>query len=99
MLLFYLHNLGFSDPFTNLIALGISLVGWISSTILVPYGAYSLIRYWDYLSYQVRIVFLLSPVIAVGILSVFPWHHAWLSFPFGFFAGFPLLFIFDSREW
>lgn len=93
MLLFYFHNLGFSDPILNLLALLILLGGWLSSMFLIPYGLYSLIRYWGYLDRKLQLAFALSPVIAIGVISVFPWHLAWLSFPFGFFAGIPVIVI------
>lgn len=87
------HDIFFHSYIANLLLFGIFLIGWITSLWLIYEGVrFSLnskIKLW-----------ILGTVLLLPIIGIFFGYTSWatlFTFPFGFFAGFLLVFIFDTR--
>lgn len=96
------HNLGTGNPITDLIFIIVVIGGWLVSTFLVFRGVYKFIKS-EQKSKLLVVTFVLFAILRLGLFifsiprDVFD-PTALTTFPFGFFAGIPALFIFDTRD-
>lgn len=96
------HNLGTGNPTEDLILVLTAIGGWIISTILIFRGIYRFVKS-EQKSKLLVTTFLLFAIwrLCLFIFSI-PSEifdpSALFTFPFGFFAGIPFLFVFDTRD-
>jgi hypothetical protein len=96
------HNLGTGNGFVDGIFVLTALFGWLISTFLVFRGIFRFVKSAQKSKLLILTVILFA-VMRV-ILSTIPFPRgmfdsaALTTFPFGFFAGIPFLFIFDTRD-
>lgn len=96
------HNLLFADPIANLILFLVVIVGWLCSVFLIYRGIVRFIKSEErqkllvvtFVLFIVWRIILFTPLVSPEIFD----SAALFTFPFGFFAGIPFLFVFDSRD-
>lgn len=93
------HNVfSTGNPITDLILFLIILVGFFVSHYLIIRGFRYLIIYWRGFSRVWQFTLALAPLLILGLTPIVPINLAWLTFPFGLFGWFPMIFFFDTRE-
>jgi len=101
MFLFF-HNLLTGNPIADLILVLVVIGSWITSTFLVFRGVSRFIKSEQKSKLLVTTFILFAIWRLVLFIIAIPRDifdpSALFTFPFGFFAGFPFLFIFDTRD-
>ncbi len=101
MLLFF-HNLFFNDPIANLVLFLIVIGGWLLSVFLIFRGIFCFVKSeqklkLSILTFTLFVIWRLVLFIPAILSEIFP-SAVLYTFPFGFFAGIPFLFVFDTRN-
>ena len=88
------HNIGFQEPWLNLIAIVIFVGGFFVSNYYVVRAIIYLAKNWQSFSTKWQMILALLPVAFVFIASTEPIHLIIPALPFGLLGGFPAIFIF-----